>query len=510
MIEPLRLRLAVGLAAFAASVTAVMVPQPIGPGHRDIPGSIQWTACPGDVQPFKGNNFTSALQCANFSVPVSRDDPNGPPVQLGIVRLPARGERLGNLFVNPGGPGGAASSMVLRMAGGKIYISDAVRQRFDIIGMDPRGVGLSTPQKCDTKLIDPPREFDATTPEGFQQLFEYTKAWGESCRAMTGPLFDNMDTVSVAKDMEAVRVAMGNEPMNYLGVSYGTQLGAQYAALFPSAIRAMALDGMLQHTGAYASNIMTQATSLDATIQDFFRFCESDAANCGDRGQDIRRTWRKALRVAAAGDLRAAECDGTARTGCVSAATPNNVIGAARSALQFADKRRQFALDLRDAASGNGSSFTQTLLSGDAYTDSRFLSITTVQCQDGHFFAAKDHVEVRQVAEMTRTFTTTPGMGEFWRRVVDCTGYPVNVTNPRAALSVKGTQNPVLMVHSRFDPATSLVYAVGMAGEFQNATLLLREGSGHTSYLLRGDASRAIDDYLIDLKVPPRGTVVQS
>ncbi|KAK1585607.1 Alpha/Beta hydrolase protein [Colletotrichum navitas] len=504
---PPPLRLTVGLAAFVATVTAVKVPQPVGPGHQDI---IQWSACPGDIQPFKGNNFTSALQCSNFSVPLSHNDPSGPQVQLGIVKLPAQGERIGNLFVNPGGPGGAASSMVLRMASQKIYISDAVRQKFDIIGMDPRGVGLSTPLKCDTKLVDPPREFEATTPEGFQQLFDYNKAVGESCRAMTGPVFDNMDTISVAKDMESVRVAMGNEPMNYFGVSYGTQLGAQYAALFPTAIRAMALDGMLQHTGSYASNIMTQATSLDATIQDFFRFCESNATNCGDGGQDIRKTWSKALEVAAAGNLKAAECDGTGKTGCLSTATPNNVIGAARSTLQFPERRKDFALELKDAASGNGSSFVLNLLSGDVYADSRFLSITAVQCQDGHFFAAKDHIEVQQVAEMTRTFTTTPGMGEFWRRVIDCTGYPVNITNPRTALSVKGTQNPVLMVHSRFDPATSLVYAMGMVEEFQNATLLLREGSGHTSYLLRGDASRAVDDYLIDLKVLPRGTVVQS
>ncbi|KAK2004412.1 alpha/beta-hydrolase [Colletotrichum falcatum] len=504
---PSRLRLIVGLVAFAAAVSAVNIPQPIGPAHLDL---IQWAACPGDVQPFKGNNFTSALQCTNFSVPLNHNDPSGQQVQLGIVKLPAQGERIGNLFVNPGGPGGAASSMVLRIASKNIYISDAVRQRFDIIGMDPRGIGLSTPVKCDRNLFDPPREFDATTPEGFQKLFDYNKAVGDSCRAMTGPVFDNMDTIAVAKDMEAVRVAMGNEPMNYFGVSYGTQLGAQYAALFPSAIRAMALDGILQHTGSYASNIVTQATSLDATIQDFFRFCEANATNCGDGGQDIRKTWSKALEVAAAGNLKAADCDGTPNTGCIPTATPNNVVGAARSTLQFAAQRRNFALRLRDAASGNGSFFAQTLLSGDVYTDSRFLAITTVQCEDGHFFPAKDHVEVQHVADMTRAFTVTPGMGDFWLRVIDCTGYPVNVTNPRAALSVKGTQNPVLMVHSRFDPATSLAYAVGMTEEIPDSTLVIREGSGHTSYLLKGDASRAVDDYLVDLKVPPRGTVVQS
>ncbi|KZL79373.1 tap domain protein [Colletotrichum incanum] len=512
MRESLTFRLIISLAAFLITVTAAKVPRPVGPAHQDIPGPIVWTACPRDIRPFKGNNNSLAIQCTNFSVPLNHNDPSGPQVQLGIVKLPAQGKRIGNLFVNPGGPGGAASSMVIRMVSKQIYISDAVRQNFDIIGMDPRGVGLSTPQKCDTNLANQnlPNNVDATTPEGFRKLFDYNKAVGESCRAMTGPVFDNMDTISVARDMEAVRVAIGNEPMNYFGVSYGTQLGAQYAALFPGTVRAMALDGMLQHTGSFASNIMTQATSLDTTIQEFFRFCEANADNCGEGGQNIRQTWNKALEVAAAGNLKAAECDGTIKTRCLPVATPNDIIGGARSTLEFSKGRKSFAEALKLAVSGNGSFFTPGLLSGDVYTDSRLLSITTVQCQDGHFFAAKDHMEVQQMAEMTRTFTATPGMGEFWRRVIDCTGYPVNITNPRTALNVKNTQNPVLMVHSRFDPATSLVYAVGMVEEFQNATLVLREGSGHTSYLLKGDASRVVDDYLVNLKIPPRGTVVQN
>ncbi|KAK1856527.1 tap domain protein [Colletotrichum chrysophilum] len=504
------LSLLLGLLPCVSAGIAAMIPQPVGPVQQDIPAQITWSACPTDIRPFRGVNATSQLQCTNFSVPLDHNNvqPDSPKVQLGIVKLPATGKRVGNLFVNPGGPGGAASSMVLGMATKRIYISDAVRESFDIIGMDPRGVGLSTPQKCDTNLANQPSEFDATTPEGFQKLFDYNKALGESCRAMTGPLFDHMDTIFVAKDMEAVRVAAGGEPMNYFGVSYGTQLGAQYAALFPDTIRAMALDGMLQHTGAFASNIMTQATSLDATIQDFFRFCEANATNCGEGGQDIRQTWNKILEVANAGNLKAAECDGTAKTRCLPLATANNVIGVARSTLEFPSERKTFAEQLKLGATGNGSFFSPGLLSGDIFTDSRSLSITNVQCQDGHFFAAESHIEVQRVADMTRAFTVTPGMGEFWHRVIDCTGYPVKITNPRTALSVKATQNPILLVHSRFDPATSLVYAVGMTEEFQNATLILREGSGHTSYLNKGDASRAVDDYLINLNIPPAGTVL--
>ncbi|TDZ28485.1 putative hydrolase [Colletotrichum spinosum] len=449
-----------GVFALAVTATAATIPQPTGPLQQQLPtAALNFTACPTDIRPFRNVKASAALQCANLTVPMVPEDPGSPPLTLGIVKLPAAGQRVGNLFVNPGGPGGAASSMVLSIAAGRIYMSDVVRQNFDIIGMDPRGVGLSNPQRCDTNLVNQPSEFDATTPEGFKKLFEYNKAVGESCRALTGPVFDHMDTIFVAKDMEAVRVAMGGEPLNYFGVSYGTQLGAQYAALFPSNIRAMALDGMLQHTGSFASNIMTQATSLDATIQDFFRFFEANAANCGEGGTEIRQIWTKVLDVAAAGNLKAPECDGTLKTRCFPTASPNNIIGAARSTLEFPQDRAAFAQQLRLGALGNGSFFTPGLLGGDIFQDSRSLAITNVQCQDGHFFAAKDHLEVQRVADMTRTFTTTPGMGEFWRRVIDCTGYPVKITNPRTALDIKGTQNPVLLVHSRFDPATSFVYA---------------------------------------------------
>ncbi|KAL0936930.1 uncharacterized protein CTRU02_209146 [Colletotrichum truncatum] len=501
--------------AAVSFVTAAITPKPVGPAHLDLPPTLQataitWTACPTDVKPFKGNNDTQAVQCANFSVPINYNDANGASVNLGIVKFPAAGKRIGNLFLNPGGPGGSAANTVLRVASKKFYISDAIRQNFDIIGMDPRGVGLSSPQKCDTNLLNQLSDFDATTPEGFEKLFNYNKAVGESCRALTGPLFDNMDTTLVARDLEAVRVAAGNEPMNYLGFSYGTQLGAQYAALFPTAIRAMALDGILHHAGTSATNIVTEAASLDSTIQAFFRFCEANSSNCGEGGQDIRQTWNKVIEVAKAGKLKAAECDGTPKTLCLTDATVSDVIGTTRSVLGNPIDRKDLAEQLRLAMAGNGSLLTAELLSGDPFTDSSVVAITNVLCQDGTFFAAKDHTEVQLVADMTRTFTVTPGVGEFWKRVIDCTGYPVKISNPPAALSIKGMQNPALLVQSRFDPATSIVFAAGMAREFQNATMVLREGSGHTSYKLGGDASRVIDDYLINLKVPPPGTVVQS
>lgn len=141
-----------------------------------------------------------------MSVPILHDQPGGEQVQLSIVKMPAKGQRIGNLFINPGGPGAPASTQILNFATGGLPIGQAMANSFDIIAMDPRGVGMSTPSRCDTTIGNEPSEFEVTTDAGIQQQIDYNQKLGASCRALMGTLFDNMDTIAVAKDMELVRV----------------------------------------------------------------------------------------------------------------------------------------------------------------------------------------------------------------------------------------------------------------------------------------------------------------
>lgn len=168
-------------------------------------GNLTFAPCDLNTDPFSPQDGTIGFLCANMSVPIIHDQPNGEQTQLSLVKLPAKGQRVGNLFINPGGPGAPASTMIQRFGEGALPVGQALFNNFDIIAMDPRGVGRSTPSRCDASIGNEPSEFDVTTEAGVQQQIEYSQRFGTSCKAMMGTLYDNMDTIAVAKDMELVR-----------------------------------------------------------------------------------------------------------------------------------------------------------------------------------------------------------------------------------------------------------------------------------------------------------------
>lgn len=306
--------------------------------------------------------------------------------------------------------------------------------------------------------------------------------------------------------------------MNYFGQSYGTQLGAQYAALYPSNVRAMTLDGVLQHTGDYASNVLIQTKALDAAIQEFFNLCEKNTTNCGAQGGQMRQLWANVVDQASTGTLQAPGCDNTPATGCFKNVSVQDILGTARGLLESPGGQRNLAKVLTLSGTGNASfadTFAPGLLTGNVFLDSSSFSIGIVQCADGHFVDATlapqgPLAEIQQLAAMTRNVTVTPGMGDFFERTIGCTGFPINITNPRKALNVTGMANPVLLVHTTFDPATSPVYAQGMLKEIHGSQLLIRNGLGHTSYFNQGLTAAAMDAYLVNLTMPAVGTVLPS
>ena len=203
------------------------------PPLNSTPSSVSWNACPPQL------GLPSILECATFSVPVDWNSPYGEHFNLGLVKLPATPSnttsKIGSLFINPGGPGSPASGMVASMALGAFERQTLqLRAWFDIIGLDPRGVGLSHQVNCSKEIYAEAVSLFPQTQEEYDALADKNKRLGESCRELTGPLLEHVDTISAAKDHEAVRVALGNEPMNFLGLSYGSQLAAQYISLFPN------------------------------------------------------------------------------------------------------------------------------------------------------------------------------------------------------------------------------------------------------------------------------------
>ncbi|MDT5335341.1 MAG: hypothetical protein QOD90_846 [Mycobacterium sp.] len=216
-------------------------------------------------------------QCGTVSVPIDYAKPDGPQAQLAVIRVPATGDRIGALMVNPGGPGASAVDTVAGMAA-SLADTDVTR-RFDLVGFDPRGVGHSTPRVlCRTDA-----EFDAYrrepmtdySPAGVAHIEQIYQQIAQECIARTGQDFlANVGTASTARDMDVVREALGESQINYLGYSYGTELGANYAERFPDRVRTMVLDGAVDPSSDPVAENIRQLVGFQTAFDDY-------AANCG-------------------------------------------------------------------------------------------------------------------------------------------------------------------------------------------------------------------------------------
>ena len=185
------------------------------------------------------------VECARIQVPLDYARPTGAMISIALLRIhyADQPQRIGSLLVNPGGPGASGVNLAVGLAGA---LSTDVLQHFDIVGFDPRGVGLSAPVKCMSTAQEDQLlalDTDVRTAAGLRAAKQLSAGFAASCNAKYGTTIAHYDTVDTARDMDRIRAALGDATMNYLGFSYGTQLGAVYAHLFPKTIRAAALDG---------------------------------------------------------------------------------------------------------------------------------------------------------------------------------------------------------------------------------------------------------------------------
>lgn len=300
-----RVRLALVATATAAGLLATPMataaPTAASTATRAAVPSLDWADC--------GDGF----QCATARVPLDYDHPRGARISLALIRLPAGdpARKIGSIFLNPGGPGGSGVDFV--RAAGPILYSDEVRARFDLVGFDPRGVIGSTPLRCfetfDQALaVLAPMAFPVTRAEE-RVWVRSDRALARACARRGGAILDHMATADVARDLDLLRRAVGDDKLSYVGYSYGTYLGATYANLFPNKVRALVVDGVLDPI-AWATGRGDQARTLPfstrlrsdqgalATLNEFFRLCDAGTANCAfSAGNPQRRFARLAERL---------------------------------------------------------------------------------------------------------------------------------------------------------------------------------------------------------------------
>ena len=227
---------------------------------------MQWTPC-GD------------LQCGSVTVPLDYARPDGATIQIAVARHPAEipSERIGSIVINPGGPGGSG---IDDLPNELSVLTSGLLDRFDIVSFDPRGVQRSSPVTCSTgqssgpvgQLIDPV----PTTPAAQLALLQNDQDFAAECEHLSGAILPYVGTVDTARDLDRIRAALGDPQLTFVGHSYGTLLGATYAELFPTHVRAMVLDGAIDPALSATAYATQQAESFESELDSFFGWCSSD------------------------------------------------------------------------------------------------------------------------------------------------------------------------------------------------------------------------------------------
>ena len=487
------------IAVLVGSGTSVAGAQAPPPGAA---AELPWAGCGlTDVA------VTAGVQCASVAVPLDHDDPAGAQVQIALARVPATdpARRIGSLFLNPGGPGGPAVESLQTAGPGRFA---TLNQRFDLVAFDPRGVGKSRPAiDC---LGLPPAGAPPTRPDvDVDALVADAQRYVSGCIADNGPILAHVSTANVARDLDLLRAAVGDEDLSYLGFSYGTFLGATYAALFPDRFRALVLDGALdpaQYIADPAALSSQQAAAFEEALDRFLAACAADQVACsGFGGADPVTAYDQLLAVAAQTPIPAGRYSPDPRP-----VTPDVVLAVTARLLYAKQAWGVLASALAEAEAGDASLLRALMASvverrgpdgtPDPFVD-RFLAITAGERAWPRDVGSYLERGAQQAVE-------APHFGDAYGEVLYAL-WPVRDEDAYGGPFAVGASAPApLVIGTTYDPATPYEGAVALTEQLGNARLLTMEGDGHTAY---GGNSACIDQateaYLVDLTLPPEGTV---
>lgn len=471
----MRYRVLSAVAALIVTLTPMAQADPSAP-------PISWESC-GPEHP--------GFECGTVQVPLDYDNPRGATTYLALARKPAtdKARRIGSLFLNPGGPGGSGVQYAL---GAGNRLSENLQGRFDIVGFDPRGIGKSDPLHCFPTAEAAAKFFEGIPGIPYQAaqqrpFFDRYRSLAQECRDDQA-ITNHMSTADVARDLDLLRRALGDRKISYLGFSYGSFVGTTYANMFPNNIRALAIDGVLNPVlWSGGRQIESDRLASKEVFDQFLKLC--DEAKCPFSPNSAQR-WQDLLKSVRAKPIQLGD----------EVYTYNAVIGRAIGTGYAPDAWPAIA-DLLDKLS-DASTGTSVTAAAEPDYDNSFDAYNGNHCADTEY--PRDFNTYRAISRYAEAGSE---FGPYWWWGTSaCANWPTNADRYTGPWNHR-TSAPVLVVGNYYDGATDYRGAQAVARQLPNSRLLSYAGWGHTAYGVTKCITDHMNAYLLDVKLPPEGTV---
>ncbi|GLZ36797.1 alpha/beta hydrolase [Actinokineospora sp. NBRC 105648] len=520
------LRTVVLTAAVLASVasTAAALPAaaaPAAPAPAPAAAPVVWHECPPAELATIPAGDRARFSCADYAVPLDHARPRLGTINLALLRRAAGtpSAKIGSLFLNNGGPGASAFDFAKNAAA---RFEQPVLDRFDLIGFDPRGVARSTPLRCFATQEDYDAVFGkaAAIPLTGQQerdTIAANREYGRFCARFAGPLLSQASTEAVARDLDLLREAVGDERLTFVGFSYGTLLGATYANLFPQRSRAIILDGNVDPRLRLADGLEydhQRTQGIEIALAGFLAECDRVGPKCAFSGGAKAKFVEVREYLKAHGPL-------TLPNG--SQVGYEQWIGTTASRLYSPSRFVDYAKALQEAyavlhptarTAGLDRATTDALFASptegrrDSHPDTPYTaddSYAAVNCSDKPF-----HTPARDVPKVAdRWEAELPNFGRYgvWGDTAICADWPVEHPDRYTGPWNRATPNPLLVLGNYYDPATRYLFAQRMSAQLADARLVSVDAFGHCILGNSKCVGLIAADYLINLRAPAPGQV---
>ncbi|GGU33331.1 alpha/beta fold hydrolase [Streptomyces violascens] len=474
-----------GFIAAALAVPALAQPQG---GDRPAAGSaIDWRAC-ADAD-FKG------MQCGSVQVPVDGSHPGAGSLGLAMVRRPAddQAHRQGTVLLNDGAGGSAIEQLRLAMHIRMPEFAGDMTQKFDLVAVDPRGVGHSTPVVCGEPLKPAGITHFPKDRAAFDALVSHNRAFAEDCVRRNGAITSHLDLTSTARDFEAVRKGLGEQQVNWYGIHYSTLLGRTYAQLYPGRLRTMILDTALDDTGAPLSRITQEAATAETAFNRFTAWCAT-SKDCALHGQDAAAAYDALVAGADREPIPTKSVGHQPLTG-------EDIREATQDYLTLTLHWPELAQAIVKAQGGDATDFIHD---PDDTLDP--VQVQVPACLDNARPVSTLAQLSKLQAELARVSRHLGGAVRSYKAMAGCLGWPIPAEPVAAGPAVHGAP-PALVLQSTHQALAPFGAGAAMAAQLPGSVVLAREGDDYSMFLSSRCVREATNRYLTARALPAAGTV---